>query len=86
MAKRFLGGLSLSNFMDTHQEWHAFVEGFSEGFCPFAQEHRPSPELQADIESEHHYYAAGRGFGAGAFVLLVAGMVILTVKVIVGGI
>lgn len=59
MTKKFLGGLSLSNFMDKTEEWHALIEGFCDGFFPFGHRYEPSKALKTDIEGEHHYYRPG---------------------------
>lgn len=51
----FLKGIKIDTLLSTHEEWHAFIEGFCDGFFPISK-YKPSKELQADIESEHHYY------------------------------
>lgn len=68
MGKGFFKWFDWSNFLDTHQEWHAMVEGFSESFCFWRAHHEPSPELLKELQAEHHYYAVGRVVG---FILLV---------------
>ena len=50
-------------FMNTYQEWHAFVEGFSESFCFWRANYEPSKELLEALKSEHHYYVFGRVLG-----------------------
>lgn len=59
-----LKGLSLSNFMDTHEEWHAFIFGLCGVICPFPPGHKQmSEELQKQIREEYHYYLFGRATG-----------------------
>jgi len=70
-----LKGINLKEFLSTHQEWHALVEGFSESFCFWRAHHEPSEELLEALKSEHHYYAFGRVVG---FILLVVfGMLVI---------
>ena len=80
--KGFLRGIILSHFMDVYQEWHAFVEGISEGFCIMRQHWDPSGELRADLVGDHHYYAAGRVVGRVSLIVLVAGMIVWIIGVI----
>lgn len=49
----------LYTFMNTPAEWHAFVEGFCDGFFPLINKYQPSKALRESIESEHHYYRSG---------------------------
>jgi len=45
-------------------EWHAFVNGWAEGVCPWAPRHKVMAEELADeIKEEYHYYKAGRAIG-----------------------
>ena len=60
--------------MNTYQEWHAFVEGFADCFCPMKDRYEPSPELLADLMGEHHYYSAGKAFGFTCVLILIAGL------------
>ena len=80
MGKGFFGWLNIRNFMDTYQEWHAFVEGFSESFCFWRARIEPSEELLNDIKSEHHYYVFGRVIG---FILLVV-LGVFVIKILKG--
>lgn len=63
MKQGFFCWLNLKEFMNTYQEWHAFVEGFSESFCFWKPRVEPSEELLNDIKNEHHYYVFGRVMG-----------------------
>jgi len=88
-AKGFLKGFfqwfDFSNFMDTYQEWHAFVEGFSEGFCIFKDSvYTPDTERLADLQAEHHYYAAGYALGFASLIVLLTGMVVWIIGAIHG--
>ena len=66
-AKGFFGWFNPDNFIDTYQEWHAVVVGFSEVMCPWPARHGPSPENKKDIEDEYHYYVWGRTLGTLAW-------------------
>ena len=57
------GWLNLKEFMNTYQEWHAFVTGVSESFCFWKERYEPSKELLEALRSEHHYYVFGRVIG-----------------------
>ena len=70
----FLNGLNPKEFLNTHQEWHALIEGFCDGFFPLGIKYKPSKALQEDIESEHHYYNPARIAGIVSFVLFVVGI------------
>ena len=71
----FFNWLNLRNFMDTYQEWHAFVEGFSESFCFWKARYEPSEELLKDLKGEHHYYVFGRTVGFLALVSFLTGII-----------
>ena len=67
----------LSNFMDTYQEWHAFVEGFCRGFLVlfcWLDRYPPNDELTKDIQDEHHYFVSGLVTGFICFVLFGIGV------------
>ena len=75
--KGFLKGLIPSTFMDTHEEWHAALFGFCEGFMPWprCQYTDICEELKKQISEERHYYVGGRVTGmisAVVFWILVA--------------
>ena len=59
----FLKGIKLPAFLDCYQEWHAFVEGFSEVLCPWPAKYKLSGKLLDDLRNEHHYYMFGRVLG-----------------------
>ena len=48
----------IKTFLNSTEEWHAFVEGFCDGFFPFIKG-EASKELEKAIASEHHYYRPG---------------------------
>jgi hypothetical protein len=78
----FLKGIKPSTFLSTHQEWHAFVNGFCEVLCPFPPRFRlraPSPvqdatgdKLFQEIKDEYHYYVFGRVIGVIAWLIIAA--------------
>lgn len=59
----FLKGIRLSAFLDSYQEWHALVEGFSEVLCPWPARHKLSRKLLNELKADHHYYMFGRALG-----------------------
>ena len=67
----FLGGINFKQFLSEHTEWHALVEGLSDGFCVRESRHKLSDERKAELEGEHHYYNPARAVGFAA--LLVVG-------------
>lgn len=72
-------GIKVRTFLSDHSEWHAFVEGYSDGFCPWRGRYAPSHELQYQLECEHHYYSAGRPLGFICLALFVVGVVKLVI-------
>ena len=74
----FLGGINFKQFLSEHQEWHALVEGFCDGFCAWKMRCQMSADLKEKAECEHHYYNAGRVIG---FIALV-GFAVLVIKVL----
>ena len=71
----FFKWFDIHNLMDTYQEGHAFVEGFSESFCFWKPRYEPSEELLKDLRSEHHYYMSGRVVGFIALVGFLTGII-----------
>jgi len=68
----------IHTFMDTHQEWHSWVIGFSEVICPWRPMlTKPEKELEY-VKKEWHYYMFGRASGVFAWL----GIIILFKKVI----
>ena len=67
--------LNLNNFMDTHQEWHAFVIGLADGMSFQSTDMDVFYPESEKMEEEIHYYKGGVFFGRIAFVVLVAGMI-----------
>jgi len=68
--KGFLKGLEFRHFLDTHQEWHAFVEGLCEVLCPWPAKHKLSGKLLNDLRGDHHYYMFGRAMGVIAWLII----------------
>jgi len=67
----FLKGIKPSAFLDTHQEWHALVNGFCEVLCPWPPRHKSMHrKLQKQIASEYHYYMFGRAMGVIAWLII----------------
>ncbi len=71
-------GINFKEFLSTHEEWHAFVEGFCDGFCVWKTQCQMSSELQVSTAKEHHYYNSGRVLGFISLVVFAIG----TVKVL----
>lgn len=53
-------------FMNTWDEWHAFVVGWGEVVCPWVP--RFSVPTPFYLEPEYHYYLFGRAIGSFTFV------------------
>ena len=66
----FLKGIKPSTFLSTHQEWHAFVEGFCEILCPWPAKHQLSAQLLKELKADHHYYTFGRAIGVIAWLII----------------
>jgi hypothetical protein len=60
------------SLLDTPDERHALVIGFSEVLCPWPPRIEELPDLVERINEEYHYYLAGRGLGFIALVALVS--------------
>jgi hypothetical protein len=62
--------INFRTFLDTADEWHAFVIGWSEVICPW-KPHFPMPiDHHNPLVSEYHYYIAGRAFAVITWLLL----------------
>ena len=68
--KGFLKGLEFRHFLDTHEEWHAFCQGFCEVLCPWPAKHKLSGALLNDLRGDHHYYMFGRAIGVIAWLII----------------
>jgi hypothetical protein len=66
--KGFLKGLEFRHFLDTPEEWHAFVNGFCEVLCPWPP--RCHCERSEAISGEYHYYLFGRAIGVIAWLII----------------
>jgi hypothetical protein len=65
-------GIHPNSFLDTHAEWHAFVQGACEVICPWPPRWTTASEnLVQDIHDEHHYYMFGRTLGLLALVTII---------------
>jgi len=59
-------------FMNTWDEWHAFVIGWSEATCPWPVRYKMPLKYPSPLEDEFHYYLFGRV--VGLFTLLGVGV------------
>ena len=66
--KGFLKGIRFSAFLDTCEEWHAFVNGFCEVLCPWTP--RCHCERSEAIAAEYHYYQFGRAIGVITWLII----------------
>lgn len=62
------------SFLDTPEEWHAFVVGFFEGFTLFIPSRFEPAKGRGLVEHEFWYYQFGRGTGMIAVVLIGVGI------------
>ena len=63
-------GIKPKTFLNTHQEWHAYLIGFCVGFCPWIPELIQSANLRKLIKGEEHYFVAGAVPGFIALLLI----------------
>ena len=69
--KGFLKGLEFHHFMDTHAEFHAFLNGVCEVLCPWPPLRKVlSEQLASEIKDEYHYYMFGRVLGVLAWLAI----------------
>ena len=66
----------------TSNELHAFLIGFSETLCPWKARYACPMESSTIIETEFHYYLAGRGCGFISLLLILIGIAKLVHKVL----
>ena len=65
-------------FMNTVDEWHAFVIGWSEVACPWPMRYKMPMDYENPLKYEFHYYLFGRvvgfitllGIGVGIYKLI----------------
>jgi hypothetical protein len=58
-------------FMNTTDEFHAFIVGFFEVLCPWPANRRHCEERSDEaISEEYHYYLGGRGAGVIAWLII----------------
>ena len=63
--------MKLKTFINTPDEWHAFVIGFSEVLCPWPANRRHCEERSdVAISEEYHYYLFGRAIGVLAWLII----------------
>jgi len=67
-SRTFFAGISLKELFSTGEEWHAFLIGFFEVLCPWPPRH--STNSINPINSEYHYYLAGRGAAVLAWIAI----------------
>jgi len=69
--KGFLKGIDIRGFIDTGEEWHAFVYGLCEVLAPWPPRHKSMQDnLLKQITSEYHYYLFGRAMGVIAWLII----------------
>lgn len=72
----FLDGIKLSRFCDTHQEWHALVNGWCEIICPWPPFRKVmSKALAEELANEYHYYNFGRVLGLVSLIGIILGVI-----------
>ena len=70
---KIIKNLDPRTFLDTYEEWHAFIIGFCEAMCPWKPRIEPT-KLQY-LQAEWHYYVFGRALGFMALFSFVIGIV-----------
>jgi len=66
----FLKGIKPSTFLNTPEEWHAFVEGLCEVLCPWPARYENVDTCQRSFKGEYHYYMFGRALGVIAWLII----------------
>ena len=64
------------SFMNTPEEWHAFVIGWAESSCPWWARYRCTKAAEYTPEKEYHYYVFGRVIG---FLTLITMVIMITI-------
>ena len=64
------------SFMNTPEEWHAFVLGWAETACPWWARYRITKQAEYTPRKEYHYYAFGRVIG---FLTLITIVIVITI-------
>ena len=75
-------GIKLKTFLNTHQEWHAFLIGFFEVLCPWKPRYPLTTSTMGELLKEYHYYQAGRGLGFVALIFFTIGILLLIKEVL----
>lgn len=57
------------SFLNTGEEWHAFVIGWAETACPWWARYRCTKAAEYTPEREYHYYVFGRVIGMATLFL-----------------
>lgn len=65
------------SFLNSSEEWHAFVIGWAETACPWWARYRCTKKAEYTPTREYHYYAFGRVVGFIELLLLLTGFVAL---------
>jgi len=61
----------MKSFMNTPDEFHAFVIGLCEVLCPWPPRNQlPIRNSQLTIAEEYHYYLFGRAMGVIAWLII----------------
>ena len=67
-------GIKPKTFLSTPKEWHALLIGFFEVLCPWPARYEKCDSCHTSLKGEEHYYAAGRGIGFVALLLILIGL------------
>ena len=66
-------GIDFSDFLSSHEEFHALVDGWGVVLCPFLLVVRGIREkLISEVENELHYFLFGGVLGVWAWIGIIA--------------
>lgn len=70
------------SFLNTSEEWHAFVIGWAETTCPWWARYRVTKEAEYTPAKEYHYYAFGRVMGLLTLLAMIIGFAKLAMVIL----
>ena len=73
---------NIKSFLDTPEEWHAFLVGFFEMLPPWPSRYHLTMKPMGELLKEYHYYMAGRALGFVTLLLILIGLANLVLEVL----
>lgn len=74
----FLGFLKecIGEFLSCHEEWHASLIGFAEGFIPWIPTYAISEDLEEEVNNDFHYYVSAMVAGFILRIFAIVGVIV----------